>query len=65
MAWTDRMSVYARCPVHPRYRPDAGQGAIKAGCQHCWELFDMHRSFEALRRKIKVFCDATALRRAA
>jgi hypothetical protein len=64
MAWSDHMRVYARCPKHIRFNPSNGQGAVKGGCLTCLELTVYYREFEALRRRIKSFCDATALRRA-
>ena len=63
MAWNDRLIVKARCPVHSRFNPVAGPGAVKAGCRHCTELTVLYRFVEQLRRRIGEFNDATATRR--
>lgn len=63
MAWRDKLSVYARCPVHIKFNPEAGLGAVKGGCPHCLELVVLCRELGALRRRVKEFCDATAVRR--
>jgi protein gp37 len=63
MAWRDSLKVYARCPVHARFNPTAGPGAIKAGCNHCAALIELYREFVMLKRRIQGFNDVTAARR--
>ena len=63
MAWRDRLSVYARCPKHPRFNPANGVGAVKVGCRYCTELTVLYRFVEQLRRRIGEFNDATARRK--
>ena len=34
----------AKCEKHPRYDPEKhGKGGIKAGCERCWELWELYQ----------------------
>lgn len=33
-----KLRIKGKCPEHPRYNPEQGQGAIKHGCPHCLAL---------------------------
>ena len=54
---------YATIASKLSLKPDAGLGAVKGGCLHCLELVVFCRELNALRRRVKEFCDATATRR--
>ncbi len=63
MAWDDDFRVHARCPVHIMFNPSKGAGAIKAGCELCWELVEMYRVWETIKLRIKSYRDKTPARR--
>ena len=63
MAWDDEFRIHARCPVHIRFNPARGQGAIKAGCSLCWELVQLYRAWETIKLRVKSYRDATPARR--
>jgi hypothetical protein len=63
MAWTGSLKVHGRCPKHPRFNPEAGMGAIKAGCCWCYRLWELYRAFHTLRKDMTQFNDSTVRRR--
>jgi hypothetical protein len=48
-----------KCPNHPRYNPEQGQGAIRGGCQHCLELYEAVRARDLLLQAAGRFETAT------
>jgi hypothetical protein len=34
-----KLRVKAKCPRHPRYNPEQGEGLIRGACPHCRALF--------------------------
>lgn len=34
-----KLRLKGKCPLHPRYNPELGQGAIRGNCQHCLALY--------------------------
>jgi hypothetical protein len=33
-----KMKLKGKCPKHPRFNPEIGQGAIRGGCRECLAL---------------------------
>lgn len=45
--------IAGRCPVHRRYNPESGPGAIKGGCKHCDLLLEIYQTAQKLHRLVK------------
>lgn len=49
-----KMRLRGKCPRHPGYNPEAGQGAIRGGCATCHALYQVIAArdevYAALRR---------------
>lgn len=43
-----KMKLRGKCPVHPRYNPNLGEGAIRGGCPHCRALFAVTHAADRL-----------------
>lgn len=43
-----KMKLRGKCPLHPRYNPNLGQGAIHGGCKHCQALYEATRAADKL-----------------
>lgn len=48
-----------KCPNHPRYNPEQGQGAIRGGCQHCLKLYEAVHARDLLLQAVGRFETAT------
>jgi hypothetical protein len=54
------------CPHHPRYNPESGgEGAIRAGCQICTEMFSVWKESIALNDRLVTLGEKTAAARLA
>jgi hypothetical protein len=40
-----------KCPKHPRYNPEDGEGGIVAGCKMCSEMYMLYRHYLGVARK--------------
>ena len=36
-----KLKLKGRCPKHPRFNPEIGQGAIRGGCRECPALYQV------------------------
>jgi hypothetical protein len=52
-----RARFEGRCPRHPRYRPQHGAAAIRAGCEMCGRLYGVWRAWLSLEAAIHDFED--------
>lgn len=41
------------CKKHRMYNPEMGEGAIKAGCQTCYALLELHKHIAAATRLMR------------
>lgn len=55
MATATKIRWHGACPKHPRYNPEKGVGAIKAGCGFCYQLHLIHDATSELTRKMRLF----------
>jgi hypothetical protein len=62
MTWSDKFSVRG-CPRHRGYHPTQGNGAIRAGCERCLDIYLLYLEWLDLRRDIKRLNDSAAVRR--
>lgn len=44
-----------RCRKHPRFDPEQGEGAIRGGCVHCYELLEIYRQHRRLVEMMREF----------
>jgi len=43
-----KLRLKGKCPNHPRYNPELGQGAIRGGCQYCQALYAVTQARDQL-----------------
>jgi hypothetical protein len=36
-----KIKLKGKCPKHPRFNPEIGQGAIRGGCRECLALYQV------------------------
>jgi hypothetical protein len=60
MATAIKLRWEGACPKHPRYNPENGPGAIRAGCQFCLRLLQLRRDADKLERDARTFLNDRA-----
>jgi hypothetical protein len=60
-----KVKLKGKCPKHPRFNPEIGQGAIRGGCRECLALYQVVaardqaaaalRQFEEVAEPYRVF----------
>jgi len=48
-----------KCPNHPRYNPELGDGFIRGACPHCRALYEAVEARDQLYAAIRHFEEAT------
>jgi hypothetical protein len=43
-----KMRLKGKCPKHPGYNPEEGEGAIRGVCPHCRALYEVVAARDAL-----------------
>ncbi len=37
-----KKKLKGKCPLHPGYNPESGEGKIRGGCRHCLALYGLN-----------------------
>lgn len=48
-----------KCPLHPRYNPESGEGRIRGGCRHCLALYEVAQARDQLHAAAARFDELT------
>jgi hypothetical protein len=52
-----KMKVKGKCPKHPRFNPEMGEGAIRGGCPDCSALYQVVEARDRATRALREFED--------
>jgi hypothetical protein len=55
-----KMKLKGKCPKHPRFNPEIGQGAIRGGCRECLALYQVVAARDQAAAALRQFEEVAA-----
>jgi hypothetical protein len=55
-----KMKLKGKCPKHPRFNPEMGQGAIRGGCRECLALYQVVSARDQAAAALRQFEEVAA-----